>query len=129
MPGFWELVIIGVVAFLVLGPDQLPGVARTAGRWVRTARRLSNEFMNALEEAADLEDERKKRRAAEAEAEARAREAATLREQAAGHSAANPAPPAAPHTAPSDSTPVLKRPAEAVAQKAVEPPAGGGAGT
>lgn len=31
--GFWELVVIGIVALLVLGPERLPVVARTAGLW------------------------------------------------------------------------------------------------
>ena len=31
--GFWELTIIGIVALLVIGPERLPGVARTAGLW------------------------------------------------------------------------------------------------
>jgi sec-independent protein translocase protein TatB len=31
--GFWELSIIGVVALLVIGPERLPSVARTAGLW------------------------------------------------------------------------------------------------
>ena len=32
--GFWELVVIGVVALVVIGPDRLPRVARKAGMWV-----------------------------------------------------------------------------------------------
>jgi len=36
--GFWELVTIGVVALLVLGPERLPSVARTAGLWFGKAR-------------------------------------------------------------------------------------------
>lgn len=32
--GFFELVLIGIVALLVIGPERLPGVARTAGMWV-----------------------------------------------------------------------------------------------
>jgi len=32
--GFSELVLIGIVALFVIGPDRLPKVARTAGRWV-----------------------------------------------------------------------------------------------
>jgi sec-independent protein translocase protein TatB len=36
--GFWELVVIAVIALLVLGPERLPGVARTAGHWVGKAR-------------------------------------------------------------------------------------------
>lgn len=31
--GFWELTLIGVVALIVIGPERLPGVARTAGLW------------------------------------------------------------------------------------------------
>ena len=38
--GFWELIVIGVVALLVIGPERLPGVARTAGMWVARARRF-----------------------------------------------------------------------------------------
>jgi sec-independent protein translocase protein TatB len=36
--GFSELLIIGVVALLVLGPERLPRTARLAGMWVRKAR-------------------------------------------------------------------------------------------
>ncbi|MEN8213410.1 MAG: Sec-independent protein translocase protein TatB [Pseudomonadota bacterium] len=32
--GFWELSVLGVVALLVIGPERLPGVARTVGAWV-----------------------------------------------------------------------------------------------
>jgi len=38
--GFWELAIIGVVALLVIGPERLPQVARTAGLWLGRARRF-----------------------------------------------------------------------------------------
>lgn len=31
--GFWELTLIAVVALLVIGPERLPKVARTAGLW------------------------------------------------------------------------------------------------
>ena len=36
--GFSELVLIGVVALVVLGPERLPGAARTAGALLRRAR-------------------------------------------------------------------------------------------
>ena len=32
--GFWELTIIAIVALLVIGPERLPGVARTVGLWL-----------------------------------------------------------------------------------------------
>jgi len=38
--GFWELTVIAVVALLVIGPERLPGLARTAGKWVGRARRF-----------------------------------------------------------------------------------------
>ncbi len=37
--GFAELLMLGLVALLVVGPEHLPKVARTAGLWVGRARR------------------------------------------------------------------------------------------
>ena len=36
--GFSELVVIGIVALVVLGPERMPRAARFAGLWVRRAR-------------------------------------------------------------------------------------------
>ncbi len=51
--GFWELLLIGVVALLVVGPDRLPEVARTAGKWVLKTRRfvagVKSDFQSELE--------------------------------------------------------------------------------
>ena len=38
--GFWELVIIGLVALLVVGPERLPKLARTLGLWLGKGRRF-----------------------------------------------------------------------------------------
>ena len=38
--GFWELVIIGLVALLVVGPERLPKLARTLGLWMGKGRRF-----------------------------------------------------------------------------------------
>lgn len=37
--GFSELLLVGLVALLVLGPERLPGAARTAGLWVGRIKR------------------------------------------------------------------------------------------
>lgn len=37
--GFTELLLIGVVALVVLGPDRLPGAVRTAGLWIGRIKR------------------------------------------------------------------------------------------
>ena len=38
--GFWELSIIAIIALLVIGPERLPAVARTAGSWYGKIQRL-----------------------------------------------------------------------------------------
>lgn len=38
--GFFELLVIGVVALIVIGPERLPKVARTAGMWIGRGRRF-----------------------------------------------------------------------------------------
>jgi sec-independent protein translocase protein TatB len=37
--GFSELLLIGLVALLVLGPERLPGAVRTAGLWIGRIKR------------------------------------------------------------------------------------------
>ena len=37
--GFLELIMVGVVALLVVGPERLPKLARTAGLWIGRGRR------------------------------------------------------------------------------------------
>ncbi|NHZ69613.1 MAG: twin-arginine translocase subunit TatB [Thermotogales bacterium] len=38
--GFWELTLIMVVALMVIGPDKIPGLARTAGLWIGKAQAM-----------------------------------------------------------------------------------------
>lgn len=42
--GFWEMVMIAVVALVVVGPKELPGMMRTVSGWIRHARRVAGEF-------------------------------------------------------------------------------------
>jgi len=45
-----ELLLIGVVALVVIGPKDLPKALRVAGYWVRKARTLSREFQTSVEQ-------------------------------------------------------------------------------
>jgi sec-independent protein translocase protein TatB len=49
--GFFELLLIGVVALLVVGPERLPRLARTAGMWLGRGRR----FLNSVKQDIDRE--------------------------------------------------------------------------
>jgi sec-independent protein translocase protein TatB len=42
--GFAELLVIGVVGLLVIGPDKLPGTIRTASLWLNRIRRGFNDI-------------------------------------------------------------------------------------
>jgi len=57
--GWPELLLIGVVALVVIGPKDLPRALRTAGFWVRKARTLSREFQSSIDQMireAELEE-------------------------------------------------------------------------
>jgi sec-independent protein translocase protein TatB len=60
--GWSELLVIGVVALVVIGPKDLPRVLKTVGYWVRKARNVSREFQSSIEQMvreAELEDVKK----------------------------------------------------------------------
>ncbi len=63
--GFWEITVIAVVALLVVGPEELPTLARTTGRWVRKARSFMSEMKDELEHEVDRGKELKERIAEE----------------------------------------------------------------
>ena len=46
-----EMMLIGVVALVAIGPKELPRALRTLGQWVAKARRMANEFQNQFHEA------------------------------------------------------------------------------
>jgi sec-independent protein translocase protein TatB len=48
--GWSEMLVIGAVALVVIGPKELPNALRTAGYWVRKARSLSREFQGSFEQ-------------------------------------------------------------------------------
>jgi sec-independent protein translocase protein TatB len=46
-----EFVVIGVVALIVIGPKELPGVLRAIGQWTTKIRRMASEFQGQFQEA------------------------------------------------------------------------------
>ena len=50
--GGWEFLIIIVVAIIIVGPKDLPGVVKTASDWIRRARGLAREFQSGMEDLA-----------------------------------------------------------------------------
>ena len=61
--GAGELVVIGVVALVAIGPKELPGVLRAVGKSVGKMRRMAGEFQSQFSDAMrdmELEEARKK---------------------------------------------------------------------
>lgn len=51
--GMSEMVVIGIVGLIVIGPKDLPGLFRTMGQFTGKARMMAREFSRAMEQAAD----------------------------------------------------------------------------
>jgi sec-independent protein translocase protein TatB len=49
--GWGELIVIGVVALVAIGPKELPTVLRTVGQWMGKVRRMASEFQGQFQEA------------------------------------------------------------------------------
>ncbi len=57
--GFWELVLIGVVALVVLGPERLPTAARTAGLLIGKLRRTVYDVKSEIERELQVDEIRR----------------------------------------------------------------------
>jgi sec-independent protein translocase protein TatB len=60
--GWSELLLIGIVALIAIGPKELPGALRTLGQWMGKVRRMASEFQSQFHEAmreAELADLKK----------------------------------------------------------------------
>ena len=54
--GFFELVVVFVIALLVLGPERLPKVVRTLGHWTGRAKATLNNLKYEMEREAYNEE-------------------------------------------------------------------------
>ncbi len=78
--GWSELLIVGVVALLVVGPKELPGLLRTIGRFIGMIKRQAGEFRSQFDEAmneAEMQELKKQVTDIRSDAEATLRDAAS----------------------------------------------------
>ena len=61
--GFTELMLIGVMGLIVLGPERLPVAARTIGKWVGKIKRTVGGVQREIQEELRLDEIRKKTQA------------------------------------------------------------------
>jgi sec-independent protein translocase protein TatB len=109
---FSEILVIFGIALVVLGPEKLPRLAATIGRWIGRARNMARQFRDQLEQEAN---------ALNRDLELRERETAARKSAAAQPEPPAPAAPNPPETpatpAPSETVPWIANGA------ALEPPA------
>jgi len=49
--GWSEMVVVGAVALVVIGPKDLPAALRQAGKWMGAVRRMASDFQGQVNEA------------------------------------------------------------------------------
>ena len=57
--GFSEMLVVGIVALVVLGPERLPVVARTAGEWIGKAQRFVAQVKSDIDRETELSELKK----------------------------------------------------------------------
>ena len=57
--GFWELALIMLIALLIVGPDRLPQLVATLGRWIRRMRELTTQLKTEFAEQSGSRDVKK----------------------------------------------------------------------
>jgi sec-independent protein translocase protein TatB len=54
--GFWEMLMLAVLALLIFGPERLPGIARSVGQTIGRIRREATSTFDALRDEAELSE-------------------------------------------------------------------------
>ncbi|MDX1368599.1 Sec-independent protein translocase protein TatB [Pseudomonas sp.] len=104
--GFTELLLIGVVALVVLGPERLPGAVRTAGLWIGRIKRSFSAIKAEVEREIGADEIRRQlhnEQILELERDMKAMKQ-TLDAPLSSITESNPASDASPTAAPDDST-------------------------
>ena len=57
--GFWEILLIGVIALIIIGPKKLPTVARQAGRMAGKVQYFVNKFKDDINKEFKAEELKK----------------------------------------------------------------------
>lgn len=63
--GIWELALLLVIAMIVVGPDRLPKLATSLGRWTGKIRRMAQTIQRDIDRQIALEDQQKIRESVE----------------------------------------------------------------
>lgn len=53
--GFWEFALIGVIALIIVGPERMPGIARTAGKYAGKAKRFIAKIQDDVGEELEVD--------------------------------------------------------------------------
>jgi sec-independent protein translocase protein TatB len=67
--GPMEILVVGVIALIVFGPQKLPEIARSIGRAASELRRMASDVRDEFEAGINLEDREEKHEEEEGEAE------------------------------------------------------------
>ena len=59
--GWFELLIIVVIAILVIGPKDFPIVLKKVGSWIGSAKRYFSEAQNEMTKITNLEEDHEKK--------------------------------------------------------------------
>jgi sec-independent protein translocase protein TatB len=54
--GFSEMLLVGLIALLVFGPERLPKVAREAARWVKKFRAMASSVKQEIDRELQLQE-------------------------------------------------------------------------
>ena len=54
--GFSEMLMVGLIALLVFGPERLPRVAKEAALWIRKLRSMANSVKQEIDRELQLQD-------------------------------------------------------------------------